>query len=112
MARTTSKRRSRRSRDIIQTLVFFGVSALAVVGLIAYLWVYTEVDETLQAIEIQQATLAELEDDIKSIQSRVEYLSRADVIAQRARNDLGMITTQPETLTVFVDYSEMVGGRD
>ena len=97
------KRISKRQRDLIQSLVFF-ISTLSIVScLIIYLWVYTEIDETLLVIEIQNSTLQELQNEVRELQSNIESLSRADVIAKRARNELDMVFTQPETLQITID---------
>ena len=97
------KRISKRRRDLIQSLVFF-ISTLSIIScLIIYLWVYTEIDETLLVIEIQNSTLQELQNEVRELQSNIESLSRADVIAKRARNELDMVFTQPETLQITID---------
>lgn len=97
------KRISKRRRDLIQSLVFF-ISTLSIIScLIIYLWAYTEIDETLLVIEIQNSTLQELQNKVRELQSNIESLSRADVIAKRARNELDMVFTQPETLQITID---------
>lgn len=96
------KRASKKQKEFIQTLVFFAITILSIVGLISYLWVYTEVDETLLAIEIQESTVKELLNDIKELESEIESLSRADVIASRAKTELNMVSTQPETLAIQI----------
>ena len=97
------KRISKRRRDLIQSLVFF-ISTLSIIScLIIYLWVYTEIDETLLVIEIQNSTLQEMQNKVRELQSNIESLSRADVIAKRARNELDMVFTQPETLQITID---------
>ena len=63
------KRISKRTRDLIQSLVFF-ISTLGIIScLIIYLWVYTEIDETLLVIEIQNSTAKELQNEINEIPS-------------------------------------------
>ena len=97
------KRISKRRRDLIQSLVFF-ISTLSIIScLIIYLWVYTEIDETLLVIEIQNSTTQELQNEVRELQSNIESLSRADIIAKRARNELDMVFTQPETLQITID---------
>jgi len=97
------KRISKRQRDLIQSLVFF-ISTMSIIScLIIYLWVYTEIDETLLVIEIQNSTLQELQNEVHELQSNIESLSRADIIAKRARNELDMVFTQPETLQITID---------
>ena len=97
------KRMSKRTRDVIQSLIFF-ISTLGIITcLIIYLWVYTEIDESLLAIEIQNSTAKELQNEINELQSKIESLSRPDVIARKAREELNMVFTQPETLQITID---------
>ncbi len=81
-------------------MLFFLMTILSIGGVIAYLWIYTAVDETLYAIEIQQSTLGEIKNDIIELTSEIEYLKRADVVAKRASKELGMVPAQPESLTI------------
>ena len=41
------RRKSKRVQNIFQSIVFFGSTILVISCLIIYLWVYTEIDETL-----------------------------------------------------------------
>ena len=66
-----------------------------------YLWVYTEIDETLLYTEIQTATVKELENEIYEIKNSIESLNRADAISKRAKRELNMVFTDPETLSIF-----------
>lgn len=75
--------------------------------LIIYLWVYTEIDETLLAIEIQNATAKELQNEINELQSTNESLSRSDVIAKRAQKELNMVFSQPETLQIYLNIDHL-----
>ena len=59
------KRRSKRSRDVIQSIIFFVATLGVIISLIIYLWVYTEIDETLLAIEIQNSTASELTNELQ-----------------------------------------------
>ena len=65
------------------------------------MWVYTEIDETLLFTEIQTATVRELENEIYEIKNSIESLNRADAIAKRAKEELNMVFTDPETLNIF-----------
>ena len=55
------------------------------------------------SIEIQNSTAEELQNSIGELKSDIESLSRADVIAEKARNDLKMVFTHPETLRIEID---------
>ena len=60
------KRRSKKSTEFLQTLLFFITTMLSISGLIVYLWVYTEIDETMLAIEVQNQVTKELDNSWKS----------------------------------------------
>ena len=80
-----AKRRiSKKTKNFIQSLVFFTSTFAIITCLILYLWVYTEIDETILAIEIQSSTAEELQNTIHKLKSEIESLSRADVIAKKA----------------------------
>ena len=58
--KATKKRRSRKNNDLIQTVIFFSSSILSIAGLIIYLWIYTEIDQTVINIETQKQVSKEL----------------------------------------------------
>ncbi len=99
------KRKSKRVQNIFQSILFFGSTILVISSLIMYLWVYTEIDETLLFTEIQTATVRELENEIYEIKNSIESLNRADAIAQRAKRELNMVFTDPETLSIFLNQN-------
>ena len=94
------KRISKNSKNIIQGLIFFFSTAGIISSLIMYLWVYTEVDETTLAIEIQNATLKEFENQLFELKSETEFLSRVDIISKKAREEINMIVTEPEIFQI------------
>ena len=100
------KRMSKKAFNILQSLIFFFSTITIISCLIVYLWVYTEIDETLLAIEIQSSTAEELKNIIDELKNDIESLERGDVIAKRAQNELKMVFTEPETLRVTVDLLE------
>ena len=85
---------------VIQSFIFFISTFALIASLIVYLWVYTEIDETLLAIELQSSTLAELQNSIQKLKSEIELLNRVDIIAKKAKNELNMVFTEPETLRI------------
>ena len=97
------KRMSKKAINILQSIIFFFSTITIISCLIVYLWVYTEIDETLLAIEIQSSTAEELKNIIDELKNDIESLERGDVIAKRAQNELKMVFTEPETLRVTVD---------
>ena len=102
------KRISKKKQNLINSLIFFISAATTIFCLILYLWMYTEIDEALLFIEIQNATLRELNNEIYEIKSSVESLYRPDAIAKKAKDELKMVFTEPETLNVIVDFSDGV----
>ena len=100
------KRMSKKTQNLFQSIVFFGSTILVISCLITYLWVYTEIDETLLFIEIQTSTVRELKNEIYEIKNSIESLNRADAIAKRAKEELKMVFTDPETLNVFLNIND------
>ena len=96
-----------RQKEFLQTLSFFLVTVTSICGLIIYLWVYTEIDETMIAIEIQKSTFSELNNSIKELTSDIERLNRVDRITSFARKELGMVVAHPEPMVIPV-YPELV----
>ena len=99
------KRISKKTQNLYQSIIFFGSTILVISCLITYLWVYTEIDETLLFIEIQTSTVRELENEIYELKNSIESLNRVDAIAKRAKKELKMVFTEPETLNVFLNLS-------
>ena len=96
---------SKKTQNLFQSIIFFGTTILVISCLITYLWVYTENDETLLFIEIQTSTVQELKNEIYELKNSIESLNRADAIAKRAKKELKMVFTDPETLNVFLNLS-------
>tara|TARA_B000000441_G_C21403884_1_gene156374 strand:- start:65 stop:283 length:219 start_codon:yes stop_codon:yes gene_type:complete len=61
------------------------------------------IDESMLAIEIQNTTARELRNEIDEIKNKIEKLSRSDVITSRAKEQLGMVVANPETLVVAIN---------
>ena len=100
------KRISKKNQNLLQSIIFFGSTILVISCLIIYLWVYTEIDETSLFIEIQTSTVRQLENEIYEIKNSIESLNRADAIAKRAKEELKMVFTDPETLNVFLNLDK------
>lgn len=103
MANQKSKTNSRKQLQFFRSTIPFLVIIIAISGLIAYLWIYSDVDETLKELEIQQTTLAELNEEISNLEDDIEYFTRVDVLTSKARRNLGMVFTAPETISIYVD---------
>ena len=103
MRKIKRKRRSKKNREFFQTLMFFFTSILSIVGLITYLWVYTEVDESMLSIEIQIQVEKELQNTVQELKMDIAQLSGSSRISNFARNELNMIPAEPETLTIYIN---------
>ena len=102
------RRISKKTKNILHSLFFF-ISTIALIScLIIYLWVYTEIDETTLSIEIQNSTSKELMNELQELKSDIESLSRADAISKKAKKELKMNYTNPETLLIMVDKRHLV----
>ena len=101
------KRRSKKSTEFLQTLLFFITTMLSISGLIVYLWVYTEIDETMLAIEVQNQVTKELDNSLKELKMEVTTLSRSDRISSVARKELNMVPAEPETLMIFINENQL-----
>ena len=108
MAKQKAKFNPRKQRQFLRSIVPFTIVIAAISGLIAYLWISSEVDETLNELEIQQAAVVELNNDISNLKDDIEYLERVDVLTARAKNELGMVFTAPETIAIYVDESTLI----
>ena len=102
------KRISKKNQDLIQSLLFFTTTILTICGLIAYLWVYTEIDESVLSIEIQRSTANELKNEIEELDSIIESLLRVDAISMKAQLELNMVSAHPETLIIIYDSNNEV----
>ncbi len=96
-------KRLKHQKEFLQTLSFFLVTVCSIGGLIVYLWVYTEIDETMVAIEIQKSTIMELNNSLKEQHSDIARLNRVDRITSVAKDKLGMVIAQPESIAIYVE---------
>ena len=97
------KRRSKANREFFQTLLFFLTTIISIGGLIAYLWVYTEVDENMLGIEVQTQVVKGLQNTVKELKMDIANLSSSARISSFARNELNMIPAEPETLMIYIE---------
>ena len=97
------QRRSIKTGNFMQGILFFLFTIGSIVCLIVYLWIFKYIDESMLAIEIQNTTARELKNEIDELKNKIEKLSRSDVITYRAKEELGMIVATPETLIVAIN---------
>ena len=97
------RRRSVKSWNFMQGVLFFLFTIGSIVCLIVYLWIFKYIDESMLAIEIQNTTARELKNEIDELKNKIEKLSRSDIITYKAKEELGMIVAVPETLIVAIN---------
>ncbi len=108
----SKRQKLKRQKEFLHTLLFFGITTLSIAGLLVYLWVYTEIDETLVSIEVQNGTVNELRNSIEELNSEIARLSRVDRITSLAKEKLDMVVAHPETVAVYIDPSEILDADD
>ena len=106
------RRRSRKNREYLQSFLFFCSSILSIAGLLIYLWVYTEIDETVINIETQKQVMFELKNTIDELEIEISKLSRGDRISYVARTELGMIPAKPETVMIYENPKDIARLND
>ena len=109
--KTTKKRRSRKNNDLIQTVIFFSTSILSIAGLIIYLWIYTEIDQTVINIETQKQVSKELRNSLNELEIEISRLSRGDRISRVARTELGMVPAKPETIMIYIYQEDLAQAK-
>ena len=97
------QRRSIKTTNFMQSILFFLFTIGSIVCLIIYLWIFKYIDESMLAIEIQNTTARELKNEIDELKNKIEKLSRSDIITYRAKEELGMVMAAPETLIVAIN---------
>jgi hypothetical protein len=95
---------ARKQKQLLRSIIPYIFGIVFVAGILLYLWMYSEIDETLQETENLVLMVSELTDDINLLKDDIEYLTRVDVITNRAKMDLGMVFTAPETIEKPLKY--------
>tara|TARA_Y100000748_G_scaffold295418_1_gene287132 strand:+ start:667 stop:993 length:327 start_codon:yes stop_codon:yes gene_type:complete len=103
------QRRSIKTTNFMQSMLFFLFTIGSIACLIVYLWIFKYIDESMLAIDIQNTTARELKNEIDELKNKIEKLSRSDVITYKAKKELGMIVAVPETLIIATNEHR---GRD
>jgi len=98
---------ARKQKQILKSTIPYILGIIFVAGTLLYLWMYSEIDETLQETEDLVLMENELRDDINILKDDIEYLSRVDVVTNRAMRDLGMVFTAPETIEIYIDEESL-----
>jgi len=109
--KATKKRRTRKNNDLIQTVIFFSSSILSIAGLIIYLWIYTEIDQTVINIETQKQVSKELRNSLSELEIEISRLSRGDRISRVARTELDMVPAKPETIMIYIDQEDLAQAK-
>ncbi|MEC9006851.1 MAG: hypothetical protein VX731_01870, partial [Candidatus Neomarinimicrobiota bacterium] len=101
----------RKNNDLIQTVIFFSSSILSIAGLIIYLWIYTEIDQTVINIESQKQVSKELRNSLSELEIEISRLSRGDRISRVARTELDMVPAKPETIMIYIDQEDLAQAK-
>lgn len=92
--------------DMFFTLSFMVVVSLIIVLFLGYLWVHNAVTKTIK----DNMTLRQMEEQLdnknRELRSELSQLSRGDRIKRIAREELNMVTPEPESLVVFIDFTQ------
>ncbi len=99
MAQSTSHQKS---DDLFFTLSFMVVMALMIGLFLGYLWMHNTVTTTIKENVALQQFEQKLTNKNKELRSEISQLSRGDRITTIAREKLGMVSPEPESLVVFV----------
>jgi len=98
------RRRTQRDRqDFINSLLFFVISVLFLSGFLTYLWIYNEINLTVREIVELEQIHENLLTENRELENTNAALRRSDRISAVARDKLGMIAPEPETLVVYID---------
>ena len=111
MVKQKSQFNPRKQRQFLRSVIPFILVVAAISGLIIYIWIYSEINETLKELEIQQTAVIELNDEINTLKGNIEYLVRVDVLTARASDELDMVFTAPETIAIYVDESAIIDNK-
>ena len=71
-----SKRISKKTQAVLQSILFFTSTFAIISCLIIYLWTYTEIDETMLSLDIYNSTANEFQNEIYELQSEIELLEK------------------------------------
>jgi len=72
-----------------------------------YLWIYTEIDQTVINIETQKEVSKELKNSLNELEIEISRLSRGDRISRVARTELDMVPAKPETIMIYIDQEDL-----
>jgi hypothetical protein len=100
---------ARRQKQILKKIFSYLIGILVISAIVLYVWIYYEIDNTLGQVEILNDTILELEDDINILHNDIDYLSRVDILTNRARADLNMVFTTPETIEIYIEKEDFTG---
>ena len=108
MTKKTKKSKQRKQKQKLASFIPFLIVVTAITGFVSFLWISSEIDETLNELEIQQAIVVDLNDNIGNLKDDIEYYSRVDILTARAEKELGMVYTVPETIAIYVDKNDLI----
>lgn len=101
------KKEKRTSKsDIFFTLSFMIAISLLIAVFLGYLWVHNSVTTTIKENVALRRMEEKLDNRNRELKSQIRRLSRGDRIKRIAREDLGMVIPEPESLVVL--FSEEI----
>lgn len=103
MVNKKSQISARKQRQLLKSLIPYIIGIIIISAIVLYVWIYSEVDKTLKEVGSLQARAIELSDDINILKDDIEYLTRVDVLTNRAKTELDMVFTAPETIEIYID---------
>ncbi|MFH1853641.1 MAG: hypothetical protein ABIA75_14995 [Candidatus Neomarinimicrobiota bacterium] len=112
MAKTPTRRNSKRKKEFLQTVTFFFISIFSITGLLVYLWVYNEINLTVRDIAALEKVEANLANGNRLLVNNIAQLERIDRITGIARDQLGMTSATPESIVVYIDTNLIEAFRD
>ena len=106
-----ASRRTKKRREFISSLLFFTITLLSISGLLTYLWVYNEINLTIMENNMLRKITVKIETENKNINSKITSLERIDRITNIAKNELKMVTPEPESLAVMLENIQLANFR-
>jgi len=106
-----ASRRTKKRREFISSLLFFTITLLSISGLLTYLWVFNEINLTSMENNMLRKITLKIETENKNINSKIASLERIDRITNIAKNELKMVTPEPETLAVMLENIQLANFR-
>lgn len=100
------KSRTGNSGDFFFTFSFVIITSVVIGLFVGYLWIHNAVTSTIKENMALRHMETQLENRNKELQSEISQLSRGDRIKRIARDELQMVTPEPESLVIFMESEQ------